>query len=510
MSETILELKDVTKVYPGVVALNSVSIHVRRGEVHALVGENGAGKSTLIKTVSGAIEPTDGTIIVDGKEFRSMTPSLSKENGIGVIYQELNLVEELSVVDNIFLGEYILNGIVLDRGKMQKKARDLFEKLNIKIDPNALICDLSVGYKQMVVIAKAVSQNTKILIMDEPSAALTTSESEAMFQLIATLKKSGVTIVYISHRLEELFQIADRATVLRDGNYIDTVDIDKTNKAELVKLMIGRDLDETYPERSEPQTEEVILDIRHLCGNGLRDVSLQVKKGEVLGLGGLIGSGRTELAEILFGAAKKDSGQIIFKGQESHVKCPTDAIDQKIALIPEDRKLHGALLHLPIDENITMPILKRISRFSVINRGLEKQTVDKYISALRIKTPSVTQLVKNLSGGNQQKVVLAKWLSTDPDLIIFDEPTRGIDVGAKHEIYQIINDLVAEGKTLIMISSEMPELIGMADRIVVLSEGRVTGELKREEFDQEKILKFASTIDDSENNDVAENKERLQ
>jgi len=490
--ETVLKLENITKTYPGVVALNDVSLELAKGEIHALVGENGAGKSTLIKTCAGAEIPDSGKIVVDGKEFSSMTPKLAESCGIEVIYQEFNLVDELSVAENIFLGSEIKNGIMIDKKRMTAKSAELLEKLHIKIDPDTLVKDLPVGYQQMVEIAKAFARNAKILIMDEPSAPLTNAEVERLFTLVGQLKASGASIIYISHRLEEIFRLSDRVTVLRDGREIKTMNTADTNTEELVKLMVGHDIQETFPPRGNTLKDETLLDVRNLCGNGLKNISFTLKRGEILGLAGLIGAGRTELAELIFGVRKRTDGKIFFKGKEICPQSPKDAIEAGIALVPEDRKRQGTVLPMTIRENISMACLEKISRFFVVNKTQEKNISCRFKAALNIKTPTLEQTVNHLSGGNQQKVVLAKWLATDPDLIILDEPTRGIDVGAKHEIYKIMNALVESGKTIIMISSDMPELLGMSDRILVLAEGRLSGEVRKDQFDQELIMKYAS------------------
>jgi ribose transport system ATP-binding protein len=494
--ENVLQLSHIRKEFPGVIALKDVSLEVKRGEILALVGENGAGKSTLIKTCSGAVIPTSGKIIVNGREHSSMSPQLAAENGIAIIYQEFNNVKELSAAENLFLGRPIKNGFIIDRKAMEKAAAKAFERLNIKINPRSLVGDLTVGYQQMIEIAKAIEQNANILIMDEPSAPLTSAEVESMFNVVNTLRDNGVSIVYISHRLEEVFRISDRIVVLRDGEYIKTLETKATNIDELIPLMVGRKLTETYPQRNRAISDETVLDIQNVTGNGDENINLKVKKGEVLGLGGLVGAGRTELAQIIFGAAKKASGKIFFKGKEINPKSPRDAINLGIALVPEDRKRHGALLGVSIKSNINMPIYDRISTLSVIDSKKENSTAEKYKDELSIKTPSLNQLVKNLSGGNQQKVILAKWIAANAELIIFDEPTRGIDVGAKYEIYKLVNDLVENGKTVLFISSEMEELIGMSDRIVVLKEGKITGELMKHEFDQNAIMRLASAVNE--------------
>ncbi|NDL68360.1 sugar ABC transporter ATP-binding protein [Anaerotalea alkaliphila] len=491
----VLQLQNITKEYPGVRALNDVSLEVKEGEILALIGENGAGKSTLIKTCSGAVIPTSGKIIVNGKEFAHMTPQLAKENGIAIIYQEFNNVKGLSAAENLFLGNPIRKGIIIDQKAMEKEAEKAFAQLNIKIDPKTLVGDLTVGYQQMVEIAKAIQQDARILIMDEPSAPLTSAEVESMFKVCELLRSKGVAIIYISHRLEEIYRLSDRIVVLRDGSYVKTLITKDSHVDELIRLMVGRDLKETYPSREECIVEdEIILELQNLSGNGDKDINLKIRKGEVLGLGGLVGAGRTELVEMIFGSVRKTSGKILFKGKEIDPKSPREAIDLGIALVPEDRKRHGALLGVSIKNNINMPIYKRISRGSVIDSRQEMDVAQKYQKDLLIKTPTLNQLVKNLSGGNQQKVIIGKWLAANSELIIFDEPTRGIDVGAKFEIYTLINKLLQQGKTILLISSEMEELMGMSDRIMVLYEGRVTGELERNEFDQNTIMRMSSGV----------------
>lgn len=487
-----LQLNNITKTYPGVTALNNVTLQVEKGEVHALIGENGAGKSTLIKTCSGAVISDSGNIVIDEKVFSSMTPKLSEQQGIAVIYQEFNLVGELSVAENIFLGRAIRKGIRIDRKAMAEESRKIFEQFDINIDPNKLVSSLSVGYQQLVEIAKAISHNAKVLIMDEPSAPLTKSEADRMYEVVDKLKAQGVTIIYISHRLEEIFRLSDRVTVMRDGNVVSTMNTNETNIDQLVKLMVGRELTETYPERTPCIQEEVLLKVENLSGNGLTDISFEVKRGEVLGFAGLIGSGRTELAELIFGVKPKTGGKIFFQGKEINPKSPRGAIDLGIALVPEDRKKQGALLDVDIKGNISMAILKRISKLSYVDKTQERKIATDYKESMRIKTPSLDQKIKNLSGGNQQKVIIAKWLASNTELIIFDEPTRGIDVGAKFEIYTLVNTLVQEGKAILMISSEMGEIIGMSDRIIVLSEGKITGSLNKDEFNQETIMSMAS------------------
>lgn len=493
--EYVLELQHIRKEYPGVIALKDVSLEVKKGEILALIGENGAGKSTLIKTCSGAVIPTSGKIVINGKEFTSMTPQLAAENGIAIIYQEFNNVKGLSAAENLFLGNPIKKGFIVDTKAMEKEAEKAFAQLNIKINPKTLVGDLTVGYQQMIEIAKAIKQDAKVLIMDEPSAPLTSAEVESMFKVCELLRAKGVSIIYISHRLEEIYRLSDRIVVLRDGEYIKTLITKDSHVDELIQLMVGRALTESFPLRKNCiKDDEIVLELYNVCGNGDSDINLKIKKGEVLGLGGLVGAGRTELAQMVFGSVRKTSGKIIFKGKEINPKSPREAIDYGIALVPEDRKRHGALLGVSIKNNINMPIYKKISKACVISSKQETEIANQYKDELMIKTPTLNQLVKNLSGGNQQKVILGKWLAANSELIIFDEPTRGIDVGAKFEIYKLMNNLVEKGKTILLISSEMEELMGMSDRILVLAEGHITGELKKEEFKQDSIMRMASAV----------------
>ena len=495
--EYVLELDHIRKEYPGVVALADVTLKLRRGEILGLIGENGAGKSTLIKCCSGAVIPTSGKIRINGKEFDRMTPQMAAENGIAIIYQEFNNVAELSAAENLFLGRPIRKGIVIDRKAMEAEATKAFEQLHININPRELVKNLSVGYQQMIEIAKAIHQNAQVLIMDEPSAPLTNNEVENMFKVVELLKQRGVSIIYISHRLEEIFRLTDRVEVIRDGHYVDTRDTADVDVDQLIRMMVGREMNQKFPPRASCVDESrVVLELRDVCGNKNKNMSLKLHAGEVLGLGGLVGAGRTELAEMIFGAKPKESGQILLNGKEISPKSPREAIDLGIALVPEDRKRHGTLLTNSIKNNINMPIYQRISKASVIHSGKEKKTAEKYREEIQIKCPTINQLVKNLSGGNQQKVILGKWLAADSQLVIFDEPTRGIDVGAKYEIYKLINALVEQGRSVLMISSEMEELMGMSDRIIVLAEHRMTGELTKEQFNADTIMAYASAIAD--------------
>ncbi|GAB3601507.1 sugar ABC transporter ATP-binding protein [Microbacterium tumbae] len=490
-----ITVSDITKVYPGVRALNGVSLELRPGEVHAIVGENGAGKSTLIKVLAGAIEPTDGVITVDGVDHERLTPAAAQELGIAVIYQEFTLVPTLNATENVFLGHYIRRGPVLDRKRMHAEAGRLFERLGVRIDPRRLVGELTTGYQQIVEIAKALSRDARLLIMDEPSAPLTASEVEAMYGVVEALRAEGMTIVYISHRMEEIFRLADRVSVLRDGQYIATRDIAETSRRELISLMVGRELTEGYPERAFAPGE-VTLRVDGLTGNGVRDIRFEARAGEILGFAGLIGAGRTELMEVLFGAKPISSGEVTLHGRSVVSRSPIQAIGNRIALVPEDRKRHGLVLPFSIQQNVTLPQLaKRLSRATVVSPRAERELTEAYMADLRIKAPGPATIVGNLSGGNQQKVVLAKWLAMEPEVLIFDEPTRGIDVGARAEIYLIMNRLAEAGKTILMISSDMEELIGMADRIVVLREGVQEGILSRTDITPEAVLALAAQGD---------------
>ena len=489
----ILSLRNLTKKYPGVLALNHVSLDFYAGEVHALLGENGAGKSTLIKAVAGAIDLDGGTIGIGGKEYAQMTPHLSRGLGVEVIYQEFNLVPSMSVADNIFLGDRLSSSLLVDDKLVQKKAAEILAQFKVNIAPKTLVRDLSIAQQQIVEIAKAVSKNVKILIMDEPSAPLSVSEVEIMFDVIRQLKQKGVTIIYISHRLEEVFRISDRVSVMRDGCYIATRNTAETDRKELISLMVGRELKESYPARMNPPGE-ITLEVRHLTGNGDRDISFSVRKGEILGISGLVGAGRTELAMLLFGAAPHESGEIWINGSPARIHSPGDAIRHKIGILTEDRKGQGLFLEMPLKWNISFPIIRRISQSGVVDTRRENEIAQKYKERINIKTPSLLQRVINLSGGNQQKVVLAKSLAAESDILIFDEPTRGIDVGAKQEIYNLMRQLAENGITILMISSEMEELLGMSDRILVLCEGRLAGEVMKDDFSQEHILDLASGL----------------
>lgn len=490
MEKTILKIEGLCKYYPGVKAIDGLTMEFREGEVHALLGENGAGKSTLIKCIAGAIRPDAGTIEIDGEKFSHLLPQQAKDLGVQVIYQEFNLVPQMSCAENVFLNERTSKLIVNDRERAQR-AKNIFDDLGVNVNPNRAVGTYTPAYMQIVEIAKAVSRNVKILIMDEPTAPLTVNEVSLLMDIVRKLKAKGVTIIYISHRLEELFEIGDRVSIMRDGQYIKTLNIKDTCRKELVDLMVGRELTESYPSRKVDLGEEV-LRVEHLTGNGVEDINFSLKKGEILGFGGLVGAGRTELMNVIYGADKLKSGTIYLSGKPVHFRDTADALAKGIGMIPEDRKRTGVFLKMSIRWNSVICALKSISHLGIVNTKKEKEIADYYIKRLKIRTPSPEQLAGNLSGGNQQKVVLAKAMAAQSQILIFDEPTRGVDVGAKQEIYQLMNQLVEEGHSILMVSSDMPELLGMSDRIVVICEGRQAGIVPKAEFSQARILDLAS------------------
>lgn len=489
--KVILSTQHLTKLYPGVRANDDISIEIKEGEIHALVGENGAGKSTLIKSIAGAHAPTSGTITIDGTVYNSLNPEQAREMGIEVIYQEFNLIPAMSCAENIFLNKKTSKGPIVNAKERSRMAKELFNSLGVDIDPDRPVGTYSPGYMQIVEISKAISQNVRILIMDEPTAPLTVSEVKIFFRIIKDLKARGITILYISHRLEEIFEIADRVSVFRDGKFIETMDIQDTNRQDLINKMVGRELRESYPSRTVEIGEEV-LRVENLCGNGVKNANFAVHKGEILGFAGLVGAGRTELMNVLYGAVKKDSGEIYIHGKPVSINTPTQAIAHGIGLIPEDRKNLGVFQRWSINWNTVIMCLQKVSKNMVIVPKKQNALAQKYIQELGIRTPSAEQLVMNLSGGNQQKVVLAKTLAAETEILIFDEPTRGIDVGAKQEIYQLMNELASSGHSILMVSSDMPELLGMSDRVVVLCEKEQVGIVSKKDYSQERILDLAS------------------
>jgi ribose transport system ATP-binding protein len=487
-----LALRGVRKTFPGVVALDGVDLELLPGEVHVLLGENGAGKSTLMKIISGAVPRDAGEIRVNGAEANISGPRHAQALGIGIIYQEFNLIPHLSAGENIFLGrEPLLAPGVIDQRKLLRDAQRQLDDLGVGIDARSIVSGLSVAGQQMVEVAKALSLDARVLIMDEPTSALTAEEIHELFAAIRRLKARGVAIVYISHRMEELLAIGDRVTVLRDGRHVGTRRIGETTLGELVRMMVGRDLEDHFPKQRAPLGEEVLRVDRLQRRGVLHDVSFALRRGEIVGLAGLMGSGRTELARAIFGADTIDGGRIFVRGEERRIGSPRVAIDLGLGFLTEDRKQQGLVLVLSVQENVCLPCVGRWSRAGVVNSSRETAAAEKRIAELRIKTPTAQQRVVNLSGGNQQKVVLAKWLCTDADILIFDEPTRGIDVGSKVEIYQLMNQLAARGAAILMISSELPEILGMSDRILVMQGGRIAGEFAAADATQEKLLATA-------------------
>ncbi|MBD3672589.1 MAG: sugar ABC transporter ATP-binding protein [Planctomycetaceae bacterium] len=485
-------MRGIEKTFPGVKALAGVDLKVHGGEVLALLGENGAGKSTLMKVLGGAHQPNCGTISIDGVETSFPTPHASQKAGISIIYQEFNLIPAMTVRENLFLGRESTVGSFVRRRDESAQARALFERMGVDINPEALCRDLSVSQQQVVEIAKALSQEARILVLDEPSAALTNAEVERLFEIIRDLKNRGLGLIYISHRLEEVFEIADRVSVLRDGAHVGSANIDELNRDKLIAMMVGRELTEEFPPR-DVERGEPLLEVEHLSrGDLVRNVSFTLHRGEILGLTGLMGAGRTETARLIFGADARDSGTIKLKGRELKIEHPRDAIAARIGLLTEDRKTQGLILKHSVRENFGLPNLDRYSSGGFVKRSEESAEFGLYVDRLRIKIPHSEQPAAHLSGGNQQKVVLAKWLARNCDVLIFDEPTRGIDVGAKHEIYQLMNELAAEGKGILMISSELPEVLGMSDRILVMHNGEIVGEIDDvPSASQEQILELA-------------------
>ncbi|MBA4698993.1 MAG: sugar ABC transporter ATP-binding protein [Ruminococcus sp.] len=490
--EYILQMTDITKRFPGVLALDHVSLRVKAGEVHALLGENGAGKSTLMKILAGAYVKDEGEIEVFSRKIELGDPKAAENLGISIIYQELNLIPTLTVAENIFLGRYKMsNRIQVGWKKVYEEAETLLKDLEVDVKGTDYIRDLGIAQQQMVEVAKALSMNAKIIIMDEPTAPLTARETKNLFRIVKKLKESGVSIIYISHRLEEVLEMCDRATVMRDGCTIQELNIADVTMDEIIRLMVGRELKDKYP-RIEKEIGEELFRVDNLCaGSKVQNVSFSVRKGEVLCVGGLVGAGRTETVRAIFGLDVKTDGRVFIEGRECAIKNPKDAIRAGIGYVTEDRKGEGLILKLGVDENITLAALDGFLKGIHLNLGKEKNTVKEYVKKLNVKTPSIYQKVENLSGGNQQKVVLAKWLLSECKVLILDEPTRGIDVGAKIEVYNLINELAREGKAILVITSEIPELLGICDRVVVMARGRMSGSLSREEADQESIMTLA-------------------
>ena len=492
--EVLVRMEGIEKSFPGVHALADARFELRKGEVHALVGENGAGKSTLMKVLTGTYTKDAGDIHVSGKPAEIHGTREAQALGISIIHQELNLMRDLTVAENIYIGREPMRGILLDRKRQNEMTAELLRSLNIDIPPTKLVRELTVAKQQMVEIAKALSyENTRILIMDEPSAALTDTEITELFRFIRDMKARGVGVIYISHRMGELKQISDRITVMRDGQYVGTVETAECGLDTIISMMVGRVIYEQPKEHSAvPEGAPVALEVKRLRSREVKDVSFTLRKGEILGFAGLMGAGRTEAARLICGADKREGGEIIVSGRPADIKSPSDAVRAGIGYLSEDRKQFGLCLQLSVADNIALPSLEAFSGALLVDDHKVRQTAHDYRDRIKIKTPTVDSLTLSLSGGNQQKVVLAKWLVRNCDILIFDEPTRGIDVGAKSEIYKLMNQLAAEGKSIIMISSEMPELLRMSDRIIVMCEGVKTGELNIEEATQEKIMALAA------------------
>ena len=487
----ILTLKNITKEFPGVKALDDVTINIERGTIHGLVGENGAGKSTLIKVLAGIYQPNKGEIILDGKPCRFNSPIEARRAGISVVHQEIKLAEPLSVAENMFLGNVQLKNGLVDWKGMRRRAWEIVEDLGMDIDINAQVSSLTVAKKQIVEIMHAINNNSRILIMDEPSAVLTDRELEVMFRIVKQLRDKGITIIYISHRLDEIFGLCSNVSVLRDGCHIDTIPVASVDRQGLINMMVGREMGQEYP-KEVGNVGGTILEVKNLSRGILQDISFEVKSGEVFGISGLVGAGRTELARAILGIDKPESGEVYVRGKKVHYRTFADAIRDGLGLIPEDRKLQGLVQIMSVKRNTTLVNMKRVLRAGVISSSLEEKLSKEYADKLHVVTPSMETEVQYLSGGNQQKVVIAKWLFQNSEILFLDEPTRGIDVGAKAEIYRLINRMAKEGKTIIRISSEMPELLGMCDRIMVMHEGHKMGELNAAEATQEKIMALCS------------------
>lgn len=494
MGEIILTMKGIDKSFPGVHALDHVDLEIRKGEVLALMGENGAGKSTLMKVLTGIYKKDSGTITYEGKETEFKNTREAQDAGVVIVHQELNMLGHLTVAQNLFIGREFKKGVKIDDKKMNEEAKKLFDRLHVDIDPKEQMSNLTVGKQQMCEIAKAVSFDAKVIIFDEPSAALTESEIEEMFKIIRDLKEKDIAMVYISHRMDEIKVITDRVTVMRDGCYVGTLITKDCTKEDIINMMVGRVIyEDPKTESAVPKDAPVVLKVEHLnAGKMVQDVSFELRKGEILGFSGLMGAGRTETARALFGADPKESGDIYINGEKVTINSPQDAVRCGIGYLSEDRKRYGIVVQKTVAENTTMAAMDNFMNGVFIDKKKEKEIAEKYVEALATKTPDVEQLVVNLSGGNQQKVVIAKWLTRDCDILIFDEPTRGIDVGAKNEIYKLMNKLVSEGKSIIMISSEMTEVLRMSDRVVVMCEGKKTGELDISEARQETIMNLAT------------------
>jgi ribose transport system ATP-binding protein len=492
--DNVLEMSHVTKRYPGVVALDDVSFNLRRGEVHALVGENGAGKSTLIKILSGSTNPSSGTITIDGTSYGSLTPRDALAEGVCTVYQDSSLVPSLSVAENVFLGHFPCRGAFVERGLINSRTRELLGQLGVDIDVTRSVESVSPAMAQFVAIAKALAQDVRVLIMDEATAPLTDSEADVLLATVGRLKARGVSVIYITHRLSEVYRVADRMTIMRDGRIIETAEPQDIGTGDLIRLIAGRQISQVYPSRTD-KLGDPVLKVDGLSAGGVSDVSFTLRKGEILGFAGLMGSGRTEMARALFGAESKYAGEVELNGQKVDIKSPSVAVKLGIGYVPKNRQTQGVLLERNVRENISLANLRRLCRHAMLDESVESGVVGRLRESLGIKTPSDSQLVRNLSGGNQQKVALGKWLAGTLNVLILDEPTQGIDVGSKHEIYEILNDLTCQGVSILMLSSETEELMGMANRIIVMHEGRIAGVIEdSKDYSQERIMRYASGV----------------
>ena len=504
MSEYLLEMKGISKSFPGVKALQDVNYQLKAGEIHALLGENGAGKSTLIKVLGGIYHPEKGSIFIDGKEAAISDVNAARDNGISIIHQELVLVPRMTVAENIFLGREPKGLFGVDKIKMTNDAQKMLDNFNVGIKADMEIADLTIAKQQMVEIVKAISFNCRILVMDEPTSSIADKEVNALFSIMRDLTKRGVGIIYISHKMSEIFEVCDRVTVLRDGMYIDTCNVAETSRDQLVSLMVGRELDQYYV-RDHVTSDDVVMRCTHISDgkkqhSRVKDVSFELHRGEILGFSGLVGAGRSETMQCIFGLTKGSKGEVELEGRKVEIRSAVDAMNYGIAMVPEDRKLEGLYHIQSVRFNSTIEVLDQFISHLHVNTAREAEITQEYIDKMHTKTPSQEQMVTNLSGGNQQKVMIGRWMATAPKVLILDEPTRGVDVGAKAEIYEIMNELTKQGVSIIMISSELPEIINMSDRVYVMYEGRITGCINREDISQESIMHLA-TLETTGGND---------
>ena len=496
MGEYLLEMKNICKSFPGVNALQNVDFQLKAGEIHALLGENGAGKSTLIKVLGGIYHPESGEIFIDGNQVTITDVKSARDNGISIIHQELVLVPHMTIAENIFLGREPLGAFGVDMKTMNSEAQKMLDNFDVKLDSDTLIADLTIAQQQMVEIVKAISFNCRILVMDEPTSSIADKEVSALFAIMHDLASKGVGIIYISHKMSEIFDVCDRVTVLRDGQYVGTRDVSATNKDDLVSMMVGRELNQYYVRDFKP-SDEVVMKCEHISDglkahSRVKDVSFELHRGEIRGFSGLVGAGRSETMECIFGLMKGSSGKVILEGKEVKIRSAVDAMKYGLAFVPEDRKLDGLYHVQSVAFNSTIEVLGEIIKNLHVNAKREAEITQEFVDKMNTRTPSLEQVVSNLSGGNQQKVMIGRWLATSPKILILDEPTRGVDVGAKAEIYEIMNELTKQGVSIIMISSELPEIINMSDRVYVMYEGNITGCLEQEDISQESIMKLAT------------------